>query len=353
LSQLTGSKNPLAGTLAYMAPELISQLKDKSTEEPNLVLCDVYSYGIMLNEVVTHSKPFEGLTLENCYERIVINKEKPVFKMPEKEERKEERKEEKENTPQNLSVHLEKLINSCCHSDPSQRVPFYKMLEKDGLLVKIKKDLLDKIHAKKLRQRLEKRKVDPIEFSTFWTNFIKVFGSGAEKGNMFMKILMNITEHNTKISMDTVLRICDWLNGVDAAWISGGYLKSFFVRYYIGEKTKQDVLDDQSLHEGVPKVTKYMAILHWERNEKTFVVTTKCLIPDKGEKQTSFHHTLKTKEINILDKEALKAIDIQRYKGTDKLYWVTSTLFNRLNKYKAGNQVYTTAGGSTASIYVY
>jgi len=83
LSTLGSSKiNFAAGTLPYMAPELISQLKNKSKQDIDLKLCDVYSFAIMTYEILSHQKRespilYEKLTEENCYECIVENKERP------------------------------------------------------------------------------------------------------------------------------------------------------------------------------------------------------------------------------------------------------------------------------------
>jgi len=338
LSRLVGSVNQFAaGTLPYMAPELISLLKEKGTVVDNLLACDVYSFGILVNEVISQSKPFEKLTEENCYERIVTNHEKPVFIS-------------KEVNSKKIVAFLEKLIESCCDPDPSKRISFSEMLDTEGLLEKIKKVLRSKKHSKKLRGKLEKKNIKEIEFGAFWKCFVKVFGSGVEKGHSFIKILLHVTEHNSKIPMSHVLRLCDWLENADALWIGSGFQKSFFVHHYIGEKTKEEVLNDETLCESVPKGTEHMAILYWERKENTFFVTVKCLTDKNKQPQ---HFLLKSQAINQLEKEVKeKVLGILRYKGSVPVL-VNSSLFKRLTTGGVFSQAYTMTTGGPALSYIY
>jgi len=92
-----------------MAPELIQLLKnrkEKPETNPNidLYMCDVYSFGILMNEVFSGKKPFEGLNIENCFQRIVTEKEKPTTPI--------------------AGASIVNLIKSCWHDDPPSRVSF-------------------------------------------------------------------------------------------------------------------------------------------------------------------------------------------------------------------------------------
>jgi serine/threonine protein kinase len=58
------------GSLRYMAPEVADGL-------PYNYSADVYSFGIILWELVSTKKPYEGLTRELFYERVVHGGERP------------------------------------------------------------------------------------------------------------------------------------------------------------------------------------------------------------------------------------------------------------------------------------
>jgi len=113
------------GTLPYMAPELIEKWKKPdSMEDEDLKKCDVYSFGILMNEVISEKKPYVGITEENCLQKKVIDKEKPP--MPEK------------YTNENpLCI----LMKKCWNDEPSIRIPFSKILASDGYLLSTKKNI--------------------------------------------------------------------------------------------------------------------------------------------------------------------------------------------------------------------
>jgi len=100
------STKTFTGTLAYMAPELISEWKspapDRKDPDPKKTkfLCDVYSFGILANELVTRKPPYDGKSIEesNCYDRIVEKKRKTRNKnrtTDRKSKRKRKRKRQK------------------------------------------------------------------------------------------------------------------------------------------------------------------------------------------------------------------------------------------------------------------
>jgi len=193
--------------------------------------------------------------------------------------------------------------------------------------------------------------LNKIDFTNFWNHFVKIFGQAVEKGHSFIKLLLHVTEYNTKIPINHAMRICDWLQSADAQWIGEGFQKSFFVQHYVGEKTKEEVLNDGS-HEA--KGSDYVAILYWDRSDNTFAVMVKCLT----DKNKYHHYFLKSQEIASthkkgLEKEAREKLSTQRYKKSIPV-WFTSSLFNRVKPGGGGTtQMYTTTGGAGASIYVY
>lgn len=57
-------------TLAYTAPEVLCQA-------PVTVAADVYSYGVMLWEMLTLHRPFEGMSRAEHFERVIMESERP------------------------------------------------------------------------------------------------------------------------------------------------------------------------------------------------------------------------------------------------------------------------------------
>jgi len=177
------------GTLPYMAPELIENWKKpEQLEGLDLLMCDVYSFGILVNEVITQKKPFEGITEENCYQLKVKDKEKPDISKIEES---------------NL---LLVLMRACWNDEPSDRFPFSKILDqKDGLLLRIKKNMTEvsassEIIRKKLNKKY-KEGIEYIDFKTFWKKFEDVFGKEeTDKAVSFFKILLNINDNQNKVS---------------------------------------------------------------------------------------------------------------------------------------------------------
>jgi len=345
VENFTKNEIPLAaGTLPYMAPELIIQLKNKNRDNTKLLdlkLCDVYSFGILVNEVISGKKPFSeksGLTVEDLFEKIVTKKERPEIP-----------KEYPERSP--MAV----LMKSCWDDVPSKRVPFSTLLEpKNGLMAKIKKNI-PQIHnysekfGEKLKKKFKER--NEIDFSIFWQKFEKVYGTDQSSNALsFFKLLLNITEHQQKVSKEATERICDWLSGADPKWLSEGIKGSFFFQYYFGEKKLEEIKNDPNLD---PDPSKSLAVLHWDPVNGSFCVSVRYI----KEKQTTWaSHQLKTKTIcyNDLKKEAEKETNIQRYKDKGILIWVASTLFDRIRKNVSLSQNYTQTGkDGEASIYVY
>jgi len=312
------------GTPDYMAPELRQCNNPEQNKNLNLFLCDVYSYGILVNEVIFYSKPSKD------------SNQKPLIKLPE--------------NVQEPFLHSAQLVKLCtCCDDPSKRPTFRDILDKEtGLLRKIRRELQSSKYMCNLLYDKIVKKTFPIDFTTFWKKFLKIYGKEkVEKGYSFIQILFthSTTQHNDKVSMR---RICDWLQGVDPAWIAEGYLKSFFVHHYVGEKTQKDVEADVYLFGDLPKGKgKCQAVLYWDdsKDQKAFYVTVRY-------HERTVHHKLDTKSIDRLQKVIQKKLDTQN----ETRFWVASTLFQS-QKQKTGyaSQMFTADAGASkfASIYVY
>jgi len=332
LSSLVGntSNNP---TVALISK---NKTEGRTSDQLDLKMCDVYSFGILANEVFTEKKPFEGLTDENFFQKIVIDKEKP--QLPKK----------KENHPFVI------LVKSCWDDDPGKQTTFSKLLEpKNGLIQKIKEvPPPGATYSEKLREKLKKKWKEggneAIQFKEFWEKFESAFvKENADKALSFIKILLNITEQQQKVFQKDAERICDWLSGAEVRWIANGFRTSTFFKHFVGVFTKEEIEKKYGI---MDKNLKCAAILHWDPVKDLFCLSVR---RQKGNEITWEQHYLKTKQIGApLKKEVDKEIKTQRYKEViPKLY--QTTLFERLKKGDNTPQVYTVAeSASIAPIYV-
>jgi len=90
------------GSLRYMAPEVASR-------SPYNHKADVYSFGIMLWELVTFRKPFEKMNREEYYEKVVYGGHRPEIT---------------KKFPNDLA----KLIRDCWNIDPQERPTFQSVV---------------------------------------------------------------------------------------------------------------------------------------------------------------------------------------------------------------------------------
>jgi serine/threonine protein kinase len=116
------------GSLRYMAPEVADGL-------PYNYKADVYSFGIILWELVAGKKPFEGLNRDLFYERVVHGGERPIIRS---------------KWPKDLST----LMSQCWDADISNRPTFREIAtrlagllekEKGGTTNKVQRQLLPKL----------------------------------------------------------------------------------------------------------------------------------------------------------------------------------------------------------------
>jgi len=89
------------GTCRYMAPEV-------ARFEPYNELADVYSFGILLWELLSLEKPYEDLTYKNWFQQVVVKKERPDIK---------------ESWPTKLQYLLK-----CCWSDDINERPSFDII---------------------------------------------------------------------------------------------------------------------------------------------------------------------------------------------------------------------------------
>lgn len=93
----------LAGTLPWMAPEVIQCLPSSET-------CDVWSFGVVLWELLTHEVPFKGIEGFQVAWAVV-------------------EKEERLTIPSTCPAAFGNLMTACWKTDPKERPPFSTILQ--------------------------------------------------------------------------------------------------------------------------------------------------------------------------------------------------------------------------------
>ncbi|KAL3245566.1 hypothetical protein MRX96_046873 [Rhipicephalus microplus] len=93
----------LAGTLPWMAPEVIQCLPSSET-------CDVWSFGVVLWELLTHEVPFKGIEGFQVAWAVV-------------------EKEERLTIPSTCPAAFANLMTACWKTDPKERPPFSTILQ--------------------------------------------------------------------------------------------------------------------------------------------------------------------------------------------------------------------------------
>ena len=99
------SINPNEKVFAYTAPELFKEKVAVVTKK-----ADIYSYGILLWEILTKDIAFSGLTSSQIAHEVLENDQRPLI-------------------PQHCPKSLSKLIQNCWNKDPSKRPDFNQICE--------------------------------------------------------------------------------------------------------------------------------------------------------------------------------------------------------------------------------
>lgn len=198
LSTVKGAKADLkrAGTPLWMAPEVLS-------ESPYDESCDLYSFGIVLWELVTGKIPFEGVKdLDGMITAVVKNKKRPEI-------------------PKDAPSRLRKLIQACWAQEPKKRPKFSQIIPQfDQIIV----DAI--IHDDNGRKMWKKYFLkDKLRESISWRNFVIAFTSyfkqkinnqNDTRWKCLKKLLANSEE---KVTMEKFSAILDWfgpMTGVDS-----------------------------------------------------------------------------------------------------------------------------------------
>lgn len=98
-------RKSVVGTPAYLAPELIGHTKSDDVGMP----ADVYSYGVILWEMLSRKKPHDGMESAGMFHHVItcVEKKSPIFM-----------------APPDCDAAIGEIMQACTHSDPKKRPTF-------------------------------------------------------------------------------------------------------------------------------------------------------------------------------------------------------------------------------------
>ena len=98
-------RKSVVGTPAYLAPELVGHTKSDDVGMPS----DVYSYGVILWEMLTRKKPHDGMESAGMFHHVItcVEKRLPIF-----------------TAPPDCDAAIGEIMQACTHADPSKRPKF-------------------------------------------------------------------------------------------------------------------------------------------------------------------------------------------------------------------------------------
>jgi len=103
----------VGGTPAYMAPEILKNEYDPNKHGDK---ADVYSFGILINELITEKQPYHGKNFGDLIKIVSVDKPKPGVNRP--------------DFVDDMSPKLKQLIKSCWDTKPDNR-PGFAQLDKE------------------------------------------------------------------------------------------------------------------------------------------------------------------------------------------------------------------------------
>ena len=173
LSGHLSSQSIIGGTLAYAAPEI---LKHESFDNK----VDVYSFGILMYEVLTDSDSYPKMNNYEFLRKVVHENLRPKF-----------------NERQQINGSLQQLMKDCWSDDPNLRPTFDEIFNK---LSKSDKYLLNDVDNVEFQLYIKEitEITSPIE-ETLINKVKKVEQENQLKSEEFQKIIFNLKEENEKL----------------------------------------------------------------------------------------------------------------------------------------------------------
>ena len=103
IQSIRSSKQEIIGTIPWMAPEIIQSSSSISIQ------ADIYSYGILLWELLTCDDPYKDIPTEQLFDKIKNEKLRPTI-------------------PENLPTKLKNILQSCFDENPSKRPTIHQII---------------------------------------------------------------------------------------------------------------------------------------------------------------------------------------------------------------------------------
>lgn len=194
LSQIKGSQEGPVGSPFYMAPEMLMN-------KPYNERADVYSFGIVLWELLTQEEPYkdEFEDLEEFIEAIIVDGERPPI-------------------PEKCEPTLRSLLSTCYDINPAKRLSFADMLNQK-LFEKI---LIEHVVHSRSAQKFWKSQLledDAVDFSVFLkaiASYFQLNMGQLDEDDMAVRCIKAVmADKKGKVTLEKFGAVTDWFGPFD------------------------------------------------------------------------------------------------------------------------------------------